>query len=82
MHFAAAASSGGGASKKEETKRYIHYEKDCSFQNPKRDEIHRRSVENRDEFWGEEAEKIHWFQKPRVVVDTSHRYLHKWFPDG
>ena len=63
--------------------KYIFYDKhDCSFKNAKRDELHRRSIENRDEFWGEQAEKIHWFKKPKTVVDTSDEFLHRWFPDG
>ena len=34
--------------------RYLFYDKhDCSFDNPKRDELHRRSIENKEEFWGE-----------------------------
>ena len=35
-----------------------------------------------EKFWGEQAKDIHWFKKPQTVVDTSHEFLHRWFPDG
>jgi len=70
----------------EETKKssnYIFYDGDlCSFINEKRDALHKHSVENIEQFWGEQAKKIHWFKKPQTVLDKSHEYLHRWFPDG
>jgi len=61
---------------------YIFYNKNCSFDNPKRDEIFNSSIHDMENFWGEQAKDIHWFKKPQTVVDTSHEFLHRWFPDG
>ena len=44
--------------------------------------MHKRSIEQRDSFWSEQASEIHWFTEPKTVVDTSHEFLHRWFPDG
>lgn len=55
---------------------------DASFDNPKRDALYKRSIEDRDAFWGELAKDIEWFEPPQTVVDTSDEYLHRWFPDG
>ena len=41
-----------------------------------------RSVNNKEEFWAEQAEAIHWFRQPKTVIDMSDKYLHRWFPDG
>ena len=64
------------------TSPYIFYDKNCSFTNQKREDLFKRSIDNKEEFWGEQAEKIHWFKKPKTVVDTSDEFLHRWFPDG
>ena len=48
---------------------YIFYDKDCSYHNEKRDELHRYSIENKEAFWGDEAKKIHWFKEPKTVID-------------
>ena len=61
---------------------YIFYDRDCSFINDKQAALHKHSIENRDQFWGDEAKKIHWFKQPETVVDMSDEYLHRWFPDG
>ena len=34
--------------------KYIFYDHhDCSFSNKKRDDLHRHSIENKEEFWGQ-----------------------------
>ena len=45
-------------------------------------EFHRRSIEERDAFWGELAKLIHW-QKPfEKVLDYSNPPFAKWFVGG
>src|SRR5690554_4632545 len=42
----------------------------------------RRSIAQRDDFWGEQAQKIEWIQPPETVwraLDNGHG---EWFPDG
>ena len=36
-------------------------------------EFHRRSIEDRDGFWGEQAELIHWNKKPEQICDFPTR---------
>ncbi len=45
-------------------------------------DFHRRSIENREAFWAEEAKRIHW-QKPFAkVLDYSRPPFSKWFVGG
>ena len=45
-------------------------------------EFHRRSIENRDEFWGEQAQLIHWNTPPQQICDFSNPPFVKWFKGG
>ena len=45
-------------------------------------EIHRRSIENPTEFWGEAAEGIDWESRWDKVLDDSNAPLYRWFPGG
>ncbi|TKY90591.1 hypothetical protein EX895_000589 [Sporisorium graminicola] len=53
-------------------------------------QIHRQSIENRDEFWLKAARAIHWHKPPTVAYGRSSNpnagYLdpqgHTWFPDA
>ncbi|MCU0272032.1 MAG: propionyl-CoA synthetase, partial [Acidimicrobiales bacterium] len=47
-----------------------------------RDELHRRSIEDPDGFWGDAAGAIHWHRRPTQVLDTSNPPFTRWFPDG
>ena len=51
---------------------YIFYDKNCSFDSKQRDELHRRSIENMEEFWGEQAFLVGCFTdfsgRPRIIV--------------
>jgi acetyl-CoA synthetase len=46
------------------------------------DSLYRYSIENREKFWAEQAEKIHWFQKWSRVLDKSTTPFYKWFVGG
>ena len=45
-------------------------------------EIHRRSIENPSEFWGEAAEGIDWESRWDKVLDDSKAPIYRWFPGG
>ncbi|MBU4484775.1 acetate--CoA ligase [bacterium] len=46
------------------------------------DEIYTASIENPNEFWGNEAKKIHWFTPFTKVLDDSNPPFFKWFEGG
>jgi len=51
------------------------------------EQMYRRSLEDADGFWLEQAETLHWFKKPsrarEFVWDTEARRIeHTWFADG
>ncbi|MBN8282897.1 propionate--CoA ligase [Zoogloea sp.] len=45
-------------------------------------EFHKRSVEDRNGFWGEQAQLIHWNKQPEEVYDFSKPPFVKWFVGG
>jgi propionyl-CoA synthetase len=45
-------------------------------------EIHRRSIENPADFWGEAAEGIDWEQRWDRVLDDSNAPIYRWFAGG
>jgi propionyl-CoA synthetase len=46
------------------------------------DDVHRRSLANPDGFWGEAAQAIHWYRRPRLVLDDSNPPFYRWFTGG
>ncbi|MFQ5604302.1 MAG: acetate--CoA ligase [bacterium] len=46
------------------------------------DALYQRSIEDREGFWAEEAEKLDWFQKWQQVLDDSKKPFYKWFVGG
>ena len=42
-----------------------------AFEKTKQAGIHRRSIESREDFWGEQAGLIDWFEAPSQVLDYS-----------
>ena len=36
------------------------------------------SIEHREEFWSEQAEKLHWFKKWDKVLDDSNPPFYRW----
>lgn len=49
---------------------------------PGYEEMHKLSVEQPEKFWGDEAERLHWFKKWDKVVDTSNPPFTRWFKGG
>src|SRR2546430_1053639 len=45
-------------------------------------EFHRRSIEDRDGFWAEQAGLIHWHRPHRQVLDYSKPPFARWFIGG
>ena len=45
-------------------------------------EFHKRSVEDRNGFWGEQAQLIHWNKAPAQIYDFSKPPFVKWFVGG
>ena len=46
------------------------------------DDFHRRSIQDRDAFWAEQAQLIDWKDAPRQVCDYSNPPFAKWFVGG
>ena len=44
--------------------------------------LHRRSLEDMDGFWSDEAKNLHWFKPWTKVLDESKKPFFKWFADG
>jgi len=45
-------------------------------------EFYRRSIDDRDAFWAEQARLIGWKQPPRTICDYSHPPFTRWFAGG
>lgn len=45
-------------------------------------EMHRRSIEDPQGFWGELAEELHWYRKWDTVLDDSKAPFYRWFVGG
>ena len=45
-------------------------------------EFHKRSIEDREGFWGEQAELISWKTQPSQIYDFSNPPFVKWFVGG
>lgn len=46
------------------------------------EETYRRSVEEPEAFWAEQAEAIHWHKVPEKILDYSNPPFRKWFVGG
>ena len=45
-------------------------------------DFHRRSIEDRDAFWSEQAQRIEWQTPPQQICDYSNPPFAKWFVGG
>jgi propionyl-CoA synthetase len=43
------------------------------------DDVYRRSLEQREEFWAEAAEAIDWVEPWKLVLDSSRAPMYRWF---
>jgi propionyl-CoA synthetase len=46
------------------------------------EDFHRRSIEDRDAFWAEQAKLIDWKTAPKVICDNSRPPFTRWFAGG
>ncbi|KAA3612484.1 MAG: acetate--CoA ligase [Calditrichaeota bacterium] len=46
------------------------------------DELYKKSIEDREGFWSEQAENLEWFSKWEKVLDDSNKPFYKWFTGG
>ncbi len=46
------------------------------------EKLYKRSIEDREGFWAEQAEQFEWYQKWTKVLDDSNKPFYKWFVDG
>ena len=46
------------------------------------DSLFRHSIEQPEEFWKKQAEKVAWTHQPVSVLTTDHEQLYRWFEGG
>src|SRR5690554_2388133 len=46
------------------------------------EDVYRRSVEEPEAFWAEQAEAIHWHKPPEKILDYSNPPFRRWFVGG
>lgn len=65
--------------------KYICYPdgRSCNdFKNPKVEAIYKDSIANVETYFDKQAQDVHWHKNYTEILDTSDKYLHRWFPDG
>ena len=45
-------------------------------------ETYRRSIEDPESFWGEQAGLVDWIHKPTRALDSDRPPFYRWYPDG
>ena len=50
--------------------------------NQKYNDIYRKSIQNREEFWKNISEDIFWYKKPTKILNSNNPPFYKWFEDG
>lgn len=46
------------------------------------EELYRYSIENREAFWGEQANQLEWYEPWKQILDKSNPPFYKWFVGG
>ncbi|MFN8527178.1 MAG: acetate--CoA ligase [Anaerolineae bacterium] len=49
---------------------------------PDYDTLYQQAVDDLEGFWGEQAERLHWFRKWDRVLDSSNAPFYQWFVGG
>lgn len=70
--------------KKEEEAKYLNFANiPASFSNPVFEDIFKRSINDKVNYWREEAlEAIDWFKPPATILDDRDPSAPRWYPDG
>ena len=45
-------------------------------------DIYQSSIDNREQFWAEQAKRIYWHKEPEQILDDSNLPFAKWFVGG
>lgn len=46
------------------------------------DDLFKQSIENKEQFWKEQAQKISWFEFPETIISKDKNNYTQWFEDG
>ncbi len=46
------------------------------------DILFKQSIENKENFWKEQAQEISWFEFPKTITSNDENHYNQWFPDG
>ncbi|WP_136681209.1 propionyl-CoA synthetase [Neptunomonas sp. XY-337] len=41
-----------------------------------------KSIETPEQFWGEKAQAVEWFQQPETILSQDENGIYRWFADG
>ena len=44
--------------------------------------INDAAASDRERFWLDAAQEVHWFKSPTIALDESNAPFYRWFPDG
>ena len=44
--------------------------------------VYRRSIEEKEKFWAEAAESVHWFKRPDTILSCTEEPFYRWFAGG
>jgi hypothetical protein len=53
-----------------------------NFINEKAEAIYKHSITDREEYFAKQADEVYWHKKFTKTLDSTDKYLHRWFPDG
>lgn len=46
------------------------------------DNLFKQSIENKEQFWKEQAQEISWFEFPKKIISKDKNNYTQWFEDG
>ena len=46
------------------------------------DDLFKQSIENKEQFWKEQAQEISWFEFPKTIISKDKNNYTQWFEDG
>jgi len=46
------------------------------------DILFKQSIEDKENFWKEQAQEISWFEFPKTITSNDENQYNQWFPDG
>ena len=58
------------------------YKKNAYINTEKYEEMYKQSIDDPENFWAEQAEKVDWTKKWDRVLDSNNPPFWNWFPGG